>query len=89
LLRKVDSGKRAPPIQRDGDVYTFTGNIQGSIVIERSNVVIDGNAQELQGAGSEDGFSLSSICNVTIRNTEIAGFGIGIAFRGSVSNSGV
>ena len=30
------------PIQRNGDVYTFTDNIYGTIKIQRSNIVLDG-----------------------------------------------
>jgi len=42
------------PIERDGNVYTFTGDIQGSIFVERDNVVIDGRGFVLQGTGRDD-----------------------------------
>ncbi len=42
------------PIQRNGNVYTLTGDIHGSIVVERSNVVIDGAGFTLQGTGADD-----------------------------------
>jgi len=42
------------PIQHSGNVYTLTGNIHGSIVVERNNVVIDGAGFTLQGTGADD-----------------------------------
>lgn len=42
------------PIQRNGDVYTFKGDISGSIIVERNNVVIDGAGFTLRGTGAED-----------------------------------
>ena len=54
-------GSLSPPtaaIQRDGDIYTLTENIHDSIVIQRSNIIIDGGGQELQGYGSGHGFNL-------------------------------
>jgi len=36
-------------IQRDGNIYTFTSNIEAIIVIEASNVVLDGAGFILQG----------------------------------------
>ena len=38
-------------IQRDGNIYTFTGNINESIVVERDNIVVDGAGYTLQGPG--------------------------------------
>lgn len=37
------------PIQRNGDVYTFTDNVYAQIVVDRDNVVIDGAGYALQG----------------------------------------
>jgi len=37
------------PIRRDGDTYTFTGNISAEISVQRSNVVIDGAGYTLHG----------------------------------------
>jgi len=44
-----------PLIQRNGDLYTLTGNIGSSadgIVILRNNVTLDGAGYTLQGSGS-------------------------------------
>ena len=66
------------PISRAGNVYTFTANIYESIVIERSNIIIDGNGYTLQGSPPSYGFTLTNRNNVTIRNVLINGFRYGI-----------
>jgi parallel beta-helix repeat protein len=71
----------------DNVTYTFTETIYDSIiVVQRSNIIIDGNGFVLQGAGSGEGFSLYGINNVTIRNTNIRGFDRGVCLFGSSSN---
>ncbi|MDH5793899.1 MAG: right-handed parallel beta-helix repeat-containing protein [Candidatus Bathyarchaeota archaeon] len=59
-------------ISRTGYVYTFTGNIEGSIVVERSNILIDGKGYTLQGPELGKGFELSDINNVTIKSVDIS-----------------
>ncbi len=51
------------PIQREGDNYTLTEDIHGSIVVERDNVVVDGAGYALRGPGAFDskGIFLSQI----------------------------
>ena len=69
------------PIQRDGNVYTLTGNIASSadgIVVERDNIVIDGAGYTLQGTGSGRGIDLYGRKNVTVQNTRIDNFASGI-----------
>ncbi len=71
------------PIQRNGNVYTFTANITcdaNGIVIERSHIIIDGVGYTLQGIESYDSKAiyLSNISNVTIENTSIKGFKDGV-----------
>jgi hypothetical protein len=76
-------------IHRDGNVYVFTGNIDESygIIIEKSNIILDGKGHALQSTprilpvGSWDfGIELSNSTtgNITIRNLKISGFNIGI-----------
>ncbi|UCE15779.1 MAG: right-handed parallel beta-helix repeat-containing protein [Candidatus Bathyarchaeota archaeon] len=74
-------------IQRNGDVYTFTDNIHGSLVVERNNIVVDGAGYTLQGTGSGTGIDLSGRSNVTIKNTEIKLFEYGIGLSSSSNNS--
>ncbi len=65
------------PMRRDCDVYTFTDNINYSLVIERDNVVIDGAGHTLQVARGGTGIDLYgrrnvTITNITITHTDIA-----------------
>ena len=65
------------PIQRNGDIYTFTDNIYNqSIAVQINNITLDGNGHLLQGpiTGLERayGIYLSSRKNVTITNIVIS-----------------
>lgn len=71
------------PLFREGDVYTFTGNISSPITIERSNIVVDGAGYTVEGNGSENGFSLYNMVNVTIKKANIKGFDSGIYLESS------
>lgn len=77
------------PIQTlDNVTFTFTGTIADSIImVQRNNIVIDGNGQVLQGSGSGEGFNLYGVSNVTIRNANIRGFDRGICLFGSSLNA--
>ena len=62
------------PIQRVGDVYTFTDNIVGyTLVVQRDNIEIDGGGYTLSGQGGV-GIDLSSRSNVIVKNMQIGGF---------------
>jgi nitrous oxidase accessory protein NosD len=64
-------------IQRDGDVYTLTGDISGGIKVERNFTVIDGAGYILQGNGEENGIDIAT-SNVTVKNMRIVNFARGI-----------
>jgi len=80
------------PILRFGDLYTLTDNIYGSgggIVVQRSNIVVDGAGYTVQGSGeayNSIGVDLSGISNVTIRNMKITAFGYGVRIDSSSFN---
>jgi parallel beta-helix repeat protein len=60
--------------------YTFNGTNYRPIVIERSNITVDGNGFEVQGKkdyGSV-GINLYNLNNVTIANVTVRDFGYGI-----------
>ena len=78
----------APIWSIDNVTYNFADNINDEIVVQRSNIIIDGNGYTLQGSGSGSGFSLSSTSNVTIKRTKIKGFVTGICLlRSSCYNT--
>jgi parallel beta-helix repeat protein len=72
-------GTEAGRIRRDGDIYTFTDNINGSIGVMKDNVVIDGAHYALEGIERQSaGISMIMQNNVTIKNVKITGFDRGI-----------
>ena len=76
------------PILNVGNVYyTFTANIYDSIVVERSNIIIDGAGYTVQGSGSGDGFDIIGVDNVTIKNTNINGCHHGVHIELSSFNA--
>ena len=80
----------APITTYDNITYTLTDNITSSadgIIVERSNIIIDGAGYTLQGLGSGTGFYLYGIRNVTIKSTNIKGFDYGICLSYSSGNS--
>lgn len=70
----------------DNVTYTFTDNIYEEIVIERNNIVVDGEGFQVQGIGIGIGVSLSSIRNVTLTNIVISNFHWGISLWNSSFN---
>ena len=75
-------------IQRSGSLYTFTGDIVGSIVIFRDDVVVDGAGYTLEGNGDRTGVWLQAKSNVEIRNLHIRKFTYGIELTYGMSIAG-
>jgi len=84
-IRADGSVEGTDKIQRNGDIYTLTGNISGSIQVQTSFIVIDGAGYTLQGDGNIHGRGLEIVenNNVTVRNLNINGFTRGIRFTDS------
>lgn len=76
----------APIATIDSITYTFTGNVYEEIVVERSNIIIDGNGYITQGGGDGSGFFLEDVNNVTLKNMDIRNFRVGIDLRGASYN---
>jgi len=77
----------APVTTRDKVTYTLTDDIKttgNGIVVERDNIILDGNGHTITGPGSARGILLEYRKNVTIRNFKIENFNTGIYL--SVSN---
>ena len=82
------------PIQRSGNVYAFTGNLNGQLIVDRDNVVVDGGGFSLQGNGSagnlyirlsETGLNLTGVTNVTIMNLQIYNYNYGVYVDHSIN----
>ena len=63
-----------PIITIDYVTYSLTGNVYGSVVLERDSIVIDGSGYAIEGNGTGIGITLSSRTNVTIRNVKVKHF---------------
>lgn len=64
----------APISSVDNITYVFTGNIEGTIIVRRSNIVLDVAHHVIQGAADEVGIDLSNIKNVTVKDVRIKQF---------------
>ena len=73
----------APISSLDNTTYFFTGNISDEIIVERSNIVIDGSGYELQGSQSGFGITLHDVSNITLKRTIIKDFNTGLYLNGS------
>jgi parallel beta-helix repeat protein len=81
----LTDGQINPPnvsIQRIGNLYFFTGNVSDEIVVEKDNIILDGNGYMLEGSGEGTGISLCGRANVTVKNTQIRNFAYGLNFGG-------
>jgi parallel beta-helix repeat protein len=87
-IRSDGSVEGTDKIQRDGDVYTFTDDLNETIAVEKDNIVIDGNGYRLEDqTGQLNGFNLNGRSGVTIKNTHIIGFDYGIWLSSSDDNT--
>jgi len=79
------------PIQRDGNLYTLLGNINESIIVQRNNIVIDGQSHRIQGIGAmfSKGIDLSGRKNVTVQNVEVEAFFYGIDLEYGATNNNI
>jgi len=62
------------PINVVNSVYTFTDNIYETIIVQKDNIIIDGNDYTLQGSGGYYGLYLNGRHNVTVRNVVATGW---------------
>jgi parallel beta-helix repeat protein len=77
------------PIQRNGNSYILTDNITSDtdgIVVEKSDITIDGGGYTIKGDTTGNAFYLYGISNVTVRNARIAGFDYGIYLESTSQN---
>ena len=71
----------------DNVTYTITGNINGSILVEKDNVIIEGAGYVLQGSGNGSGITLSARRNITIKSLKIKTFEMAIYLADSSNNT--
>jgi hypothetical protein len=67
---RSDGAIQGPNIQRNGDVYTFAGDVEGPLYVEKDDIVIDGAGHSLVG-GNNHGIVLEQRHGVTVKNAHI------------------
>ena len=93
ILANGDVSPSTAPIKQNGNNYTLTGNVTGipdGIIVEKSNITIDGAGYTLNGSGINAGgygFNLTGVNLVTIKNTIITNFEDGIWLFSSSNNT--
>ncbi len=79
-------------LERNGNIYKFTQNLNGPLVIEKDNIVVDGAGYSLQGNGTisglyikvtKTGIDLTGRTNVTVKGIQISGYQYGFIIKGS------
>jgi parallel beta-helix repeat protein len=79
----------APITTSDNVTYTFTNNTTSSVVVQKSNIIINGTFHTVRGNGTAaagNGFTLNSVNNVTIKNVNIRDFWDGIYIQSGSNN---
>lgn len=63
------------PIQRTGNLYVLTSNVDGSISVEGNNLILDGNGHALSSTSGDEQFWLqvNKASDVTVENFFITG----------------
>ena len=90
-IRADGSIEGTDKINRDGDIYTLTGNIPSGIRVQKSYIIVDGAGYTLQGDGEIHGpadirgmeLEIVECKNVTIENLKIKEFTRGIRLTDS------
>jgi len=79
----------APIINLDNKLYNFTDNINGSIVVQRSNIVVDGANYLLEAHPIQysSGINVTRGYNITIQNIHIRGCIFGVYLYNSINIS--
>ena len=71
----------------DSITYTLTDEMYDEIVVEKDDIVVDGEGHTVQGTGNGTGVDLSGRSNVTVKNMEIRAFETGIRLDDSSNNT--
>jgi parallel beta-helix repeat protein len=88
FIKEDGSVEGTDKIQRDGNVYTLVADLSGAvdamgifITIEKDGIVFDGGHRTIQGTGTGVAIAAYGRKDVTIKNTKIINFGVGIELR--------
>ncbi|MEM4704001.1 MAG: NosD domain-containing protein [Candidatus Bathyarchaeia archaeon] len=76
----------APIVSSDNVTYTFTGNLNNTLFIQKDNIVVDGAGYAILGNKTGAGVDLTNRRNVTVKNLEIREFSYGIYLENATNN---
>jgi parallel beta-helix repeat protein len=87
FIRSDGSVEGTDRIEQTGNVYSFIDNINGSIIVETNDIVVDGAGYVLNlGLDNDfDAITVDGKCNVTIKDMVIAGSGSAIKFNQAIN----
>jgi parallel beta-helix repeat protein len=72
------------PISRKGNVYTLTGDLNGTVLdIRRSNAIVDSGGFSIPGFGYDEAILLTGVTNVTVTNFTINGRNVAMHLNAS------
>jgi len=87
-IRADGSVEGTDKIQRDGNAYTLIEDLNGAvdamdafIAIEKDGIVFEGGSRTIQGTGTGIAIAAYGRKDITIKNTKIVNFGVGIGLR--------
>jgi parallel beta-helix repeat protein len=75
------------PITRNGEIFSLTNDVHETIVIQRNNTALDGQGYNIHGNMANQGITLSTTRNITVKNVKISGFSTGIKITHSIDNT--
>lgn len=87
VIRPDGSIEGTDKIQLYEGVYSLKDDFEGTVVVEKDNIVIDCENNSLIGFGSDVGITLSNRNNVTIKNMHITNFNQAIELFKSSNNT--
>jgi len=70
----------APVVTSDNVTYTLQSSVNASVIIERSNIILNGQGHEIRGSGilNATGIDITDRTNVTVKNVQVTRFTYGI-----------
>jgi parallel beta-helix repeat protein len=81
-----------PLIVHTGILYSLTGNINATIIVQKSGITFNGNGYTLYGNNTPygavvSGFLIDGVNNVTIMNTQIINYSYGVFLQNTMHNN--
>jgi parallel beta-helix repeat protein len=81
-----------PLIMQNDDKYSLTGNINATIIVQKSGITFNGNGYTLYGnntpyGAAVSGFFIDGVNDVTIMNTQIINYSYGVFLQNTMYNN--